>query len=466
MATPATRRDIIWGYVAQALNIGAGLILLPVILHFLPPEDVGLWFVFVTLGSLAQLLEFGFQPTMARNTAYVYAGAQVLVRKGLSSSPENPCLNLQLLSDLVHTARGIYRIVSLLAFVALIGGGTFYISQLLVPTQDPWLYLSAWITFAFGYVATFYYGYFNGLLQGRGDITSANKVIVITRGTFILLGAVLVVLGYGLIGLGIASLISAIIGRWASRRYYFTVFRPEARQAHYLKVTGGKRLLSTLWHNSWRLGMVHLGAFLIQRASILIASSFLGLAAAASYGMTITVLMALMSIATVLANVQLPHMNALQLAGDRQALRAIFGEILIVAWIAFLSGLGFLLLYGDDLLILISSRTPLLPVPELMVLGVIMLLELNHSVAASYITTTNEVPFLKAALFSGLIIVLLSLALVSSCGVWGLILAQGVVQLAYNNWKWPKDAIAHLGGNFSGVLWTGFISLKSHVVKA
>ena len=34
-------------------------------------------------------------------------------------------------------------------------------------------------------------------------------------------------------------------------------------------------------------------------------------------------------------------------------------------------------------------------------LGVILLLELNHSIAASYLTTTNQVPFLEAALVSG-----------------------------------------------------------------
>lgn len=464
MAAPATRRDIVWGYIAQALNIGAGLILLPVILHYLPQEDVGLWFVFVTLGSLAQLLEFGFQPTLARNTAYVYAGAQTLVKKGLSVPPaEGQQLSLPLLGALVHTARGIYRIVAVIAFIVLMGGGTLYISTLLTPSQNPWVYLPAWVAFGLGYVATFYYGYFNGLLQGRGDITAANKVIIITRGTLIVLGALLVILGYGLPGLGAASLISAVVGRWASMRYYFVDARPEARQAHSNPPNQGDRLLKTLWHNSWRLGVVHLGAFLIQRSSILIASSFLGLAASASYGMTITILMALMSISTVIANVQLPHMNALQVSGKKQELRSVFGEIVIVSWMVFIVGMVFLVVLGDDLLHLIASKTPLLGMPELIALGVIILLELNHSVAAAYLTTQNEVPFLKAAVYSGLFITALSLALVSEWGVWGLILAQGAIQLAYNNWKWPKDALSHLGGDLPRLLRDGGVRLRSHV---
>jgi len=35
MAKPVTKLDLLWGYTATALNNGAGLILLPVILRYL-----------------------------------------------------------------------------------------------------------------------------------------------------------------------------------------------------------------------------------------------------------------------------------------------------------------------------------------------------------------------------------------------------------------------------------------------
>jgi len=49
-----------------------------------------------------------------------------------------------------------------------------------------------------------------------------------------------------------------------------------------------------------------------------------------------------------------------------------------------------------------------------------------------------------AAVVSGVAVSLISLLLVHSLGVAGLILAQGAVQLAYNNWKWPREALRHL----------------------
>ena len=68
---PLTRGDVLWGYIAQVLNIGAGLILLPILLRNLSPEDVGLWFVFISLAALAQLLELartapGFRDDIGR----------------------------------------------------------------------------------------------------------------------------------------------------------------------------------------------------------------------------------------------------------------------------------------------------------------------------------------------------------------------------------------------------------------
>lgn len=446
MTRPVTKRDLLWGYSASVLNIGAGLILLPVILRFLPPEDVGLWFVFITLASLAQLLEMGFQPTIARNAAYVYAGAQSLQKVGLKDETSNQQpINLELLDALVFSARRIYQFVAFLSLLILLVGGSFYIAQLVTPTQNHDTAILAWLAFAGGYVVNFYYGYINGLLQGRGDIAQANKVIVITKSTLILLGAAAVATGYGMLGLGLAAMVSSIFGRIAAYRYFHSGYYPiktSVELSKRAKLT--RELVKILWHNASRLGLVQLGAFLIQRGNILIASSFLGLEAAASYGMSVTVLMSLSGIAMVISQLQFAYMSALQTKGHREALSVVYGRILFMSWALFLLGLFFLLAYGAPLLVLLGSKTELLPEWMLLLLGVIMLLEMNHSIAATYLTTTNHIPFVYAAIFSGIGIFLLSLITIVPMGVFGLIATQGLVQLAYNNWKWPSNASKHL----------------------
>ncbi|HHH1715679.1 TPA: hypothetical protein ACPY4M_004563, partial [Yersinia enterocolitica] len=87
----------------------------------------------------------------------------------------------------------------------------------------------------------------------------------------------------------------------------------------------------------------------------------------------------------------------------------------------------------------IGVKLSFLPLNYLLILGLIYLLEMNHSICATIITSKNKVPFVFASLFSGGLIILLSIILSVhfKYGVLGLILAQGIVQLMYNNWKWP-----------------------------
>ena len=58
-----TKKDVLWGYIAQFFNIGAGILLLPVILKLLPADILGVWYIFLTISSLVQMIDCGFQPT-------------------------------------------------------------------------------------------------------------------------------------------------------------------------------------------------------------------------------------------------------------------------------------------------------------------------------------------------------------------------------------------------------------------
>jgi len=77
-------------------------------------------------------------------------------------------------------------------------------------------------------------------------------------------------------------------------------------------------------------------------------------------------------------------------------------------------------------------------------------LETNHGLAAQMILTKNEVPFVKASIISGTAtIVLLFLSLkFTTIGIWGMILAPGITQIVYQNWKWPLQVIRDLDIKF------------------
>ena len=441
---PFKRIEVLWAYGAQALNIGAGLLLLPVILSTLPPADVGVWFVFITLGGLAQLLELGFQPTIARNTTYILAGAQSLQKEGLPSKIESACeVDVGLLAKLISSSRRIYRWVALLSAVSLLGGGSVYVYHVLSESQDKLTTLIAWNLFALGHILTFYFGYISAVLQGRGDISQASKVIILSRGVLIVLGTLSLTLNFGLLGLGFASLLSAALGRIAAIRYLRLEPSTNAAIALSRSDSGGE-LASLMWHNAKKMAAVQLSAFVIQRANILIGTSFLGPAAVASYSMTLTILMALSSVSSVICQIQLPRISALHLKNDNKQIRRVYLQLNLVSVCLFLFGFLAVGLVGGPLLQFIGSQVDPLPARIYYIFGAIILLEMHHSIAATYITTLNAIPFVRSAALSALLTFALTLSLIGPFGVLGLVIAQGLSQLLYNNWKWPLIAYQHV----------------------
>ena len=71
-----SRGDVLWGYASALTNLAGGVLLLPLLVVHLSQEEIGLWFVFLTMVGFTQLVETSLQPTVARLGAYICAGAR------------------------------------------------------------------------------------------------------------------------------------------------------------------------------------------------------------------------------------------------------------------------------------------------------------------------------------------------------------------------------------------------------
>ena len=77
------RKAVAWNFAATSLRIASGVIVLPLVLRLLPSQEVGLWNIFLTIGSLATLLDFGFANAFSRNVTYIFSGVKELNQKGM-----------------------------------------------------------------------------------------------------------------------------------------------------------------------------------------------------------------------------------------------------------------------------------------------------------------------------------------------------------------------------------------------
>ena len=73
--------------------------------------------------------------------------------------------------------------------------------------------------------------------------------------------------------------------------------------------------------------------------------------------------------------------------------------------------------------------------PSLLIgLFVVIGLEGHHAIFREITLTSHRNPFALPVVLSGILIGILTLVLVRWIGLWGLILAPGLVQICFNNW--------------------------------
>jgi O-antigen/teichoic acid export membrane protein len=423
------------GFAAQLLQYGSGLLLLPFVLTRLSPAEVGIWYLFLTVQSLAFLADFGFQPTLTRAFSAAYAGSSEIRKQGLAEALGRP--NLILVEQILRLCRGFYMALAAAVLLLLLTAGTAYIRSLTAAEPlDSTNTLLVWFLLSVGTAAQLYFSWNSAFLTGGGQLAANYANQIASRAGFVGIGIVALSAGWGLLGLAVANIASIIV----ARIYAQLLMRPLLRPLSGIRAAGGhtKDVLRALWPNASRMGLVALGAFLITRVNVLIISTYMGLPTVASYALSLQLLAAVTSVAQLPMQVAIPKMVQLRVVQDIAGLRSLFIRRQAFLLLVFVSGALFVVVAGQPLLDLVGSRVQLLAAPLLLLLSLVLLLETNHSACGLVITTANHVPFVAPALISGLAVAALaSFAAWYGLGVAGVILAQGVVQLAYNNWKWP-----------------------------
>lgn len=422
--------------VAQVFQYGAALLLLPFIVTRLSPAEVGVWYVFVTVQSLALLADFGFQPTVARAFAAAFAGARELRSEGLAADEGAQAPNYSLAADVLRAAKRLYLGLGMTVLAVLLTAGLLYVRHISAgEVVDMRRVEIAWGVFAVGTASYLYLTWVSPFLLGSGLVTQNYLYVIASRGSFAVLAILALLAGGGLIALAAANLVANLVARIAAA----WLMRPAARP---LRAHGGSgssgAVLRALWPNAGRMGLVALSGFLITRTNVLVLSGFEGLAPSASYAISLQILSALGIIAMLPTQIMLPRIVELRVRNDRVGLRQLLWGRVLFFLAAYTAGAVAFVALGQFAFRLIGSHVALLSWPVLALLAVVMLLESNHSNFAFVISTANRVPFVAPAIMSAAAIVLGSTGIAwAGWGALGVILVQGAVQAAYNNWKWP-----------------------------
>ena len=417
-----------WAVLATTMRMGSGVILLPLLLRNISPEEVGVWYIFQSLGIITILFDFGLGGTITRAASALWAGAKCIISQGLPSGG-TAAPNIAELGYLLGVTRKLYQYIVIVILLVLT-----MLSPWFVFSGDIAAHTSGVVTWAWwGYIVGAALGLrINGelvFLSGVGAMRQAQLVTVISQLIYLVISVVLVTYTKSIAGLVIAQLISICFSWFAVRRFLDS--RITAARVGTPEVINALRVL---WPNTWRLGVVSVGAYFINNATLLICALRFDVLTAGSYGLSLQLFSILYSLSITLINVQLPSFVAMRTAGQYALLRSRFGVVLLVAGFIFLCGGVAVIGFGQHILIFFGSETKILGSSMLLILGITKFLEFNHSSFSILVMTENRVPFVWPSIVSGLFIVVICWIVSSSWGLWALILVPACIQAAFNNW--------------------------------
>lgn len=432
------KKDVYWNYLATFLQIGIGVLLFPLILRKFSSETVGVWSIFMTVTSLVALLDFGFAPSFTRNITYIFSGVNKLEKHGISEDKQEN-INYELLGNTIHAMRWLYARIALVVIFILISIGSFYLYHILQKS-----YIGnkteigvAWLVFCLVNTYNIYTLYYDSLVMGCGKVMRNKQIIIIGQLIYFFSAILFIYLHWGLTAIVSAQAISLIIKRFLSYRTFFT---PELKEKlSKFKSENHKEIIEVIVPNSVKLGLTDLGSFFVLQSSVIIGSLYLSLEEIASYGITVQLVNVVSALSAVYFFSYVPRVSHLRVQHKKEEIMKIYLHNILIILVTFLISTIVIVFWGNWTLTLLKSQTHLLSGMMIVVIMFIALLERNHAVAGGFLLTKNEVPFFKASLVAGLITIILAFIFIKYLhwGLWGMILAPGIAQGIYQNWKWP-----------------------------
>ncbi len=460
------KKDVIWNFLATFMRVASGLIVLPLVLHMLPSEEVGLWNIFLIIGSLAALLDFGFSNSFSRNITYIFSGVKELKTTGYTTVDENDkSIDYGLLKSVISAMRRYYGVLAIVFLVLFIAISPLYLKTVLEKysgnKNEVWF---AWFTYGVLVAYQLYTYYYSSLLIGRGLIKKNLQITILGQASRIISSIIFLLLGFGLISLVIGQLVSDIVNRILC---YIAFYDSEIKQRIKDSISiSVKEIMKIMTPNAVKIGITTIGMFLVNKLIVLIAPLYLSLSQIGSYGTTKQIIDLIVSFGALWFSTYYPKITHHRVNDNLFHLKRMYIKSrLILLGVFVICGVGFIIA-GPFLLGLIHSKTQLLPTFMIIALLIFAYLDSIQSISISLLLSGNEVPFMKSALLTGFmsITILFLLFYFTTLGIWGLILAPGISQLFYQDWKWPKLVKKNLGIKFKDY-WLELIRLINSLIN-
>ena len=347
-------KSLLPGWIYSVLKILSGFLLLPLVLTKFGVEEINVWFLYFSVIGISEMVVFGFNSTFVRFISYTIAGvhfSKFNEIKNNSISTENLNKDEQL-SDIYSLNLIIFGGISIIYFFVLNIGGFIALSKPISYLSNPSAGWFAWYFLISGSTIRILTYTFPVFIQGNNKMSLYYNILTIEKTLYLLLGILLMIFIPSLVGLSLVAGGTIII---ASIIHYISFKRINENN---VKFNGfNKSLFLVIWDSAWKSGITKILAPIIQNIGGIIFAQFASPVSSSSYLFTERIFKLLQQFSDTVTNTIIPEIAFLKATAELRKLkinilkysRVVFGVI----------GLGYLviILFGNDLLLLIKGNT-------------------------------------------------------------------------------------------------------------
>ena len=453
------KSDLIWGYVAKFVGLGAGVIILPLVLHLLDENEIAMNYIMHNLMAFVVLFDIGFSNQFARNFAFIYGGAQEITKEGTPTKISNQ-INYELLYRIVKSAKKFYGIMSIVLSIALCTAGSAYVYKFTEGFTIVNHALELWLAFSVSIVFDFYVRYYNSLLRGQGRIAAMNKIDAITTILRIFLVAGLLLSGFGLWSIAISNFVRIVI----ARIWYVKVFYTEKIRAEFAKLKNNLYndwdIIRVLWFNAKKVMIVSLATLACSQFSLFFSGLYLEKATVAGYGILLQFVNIISGLGSTVNNNLTSVFSTLRTVGDYEKIRKNLYFAMGIMYCFYIVGASIVIILGPPVLHLIGSNAVLPSVLIMFLAFLYRFLQDQHCVCSIYLPTQNKIIDFESSILVGILATVLPLLFLkyTDLGLIGVILGQIIAQLVYPNWKWPYEVCKEFNISYPKLVYNSFFT--------
>ena len=398
-------------------------------IKILPPKELGVWYIFMSLQTLIFTLNNSLVPNISRQYTL-----------GNHKSELDFCCN-----SFHHETKRIF--CSLVLIVFLFCGlltVTYLQSVLSIFEPKNIVILVAWIFIVLSLCMEVYFSSYDCAFNGMGDFKTVNKINFISK-CFLFLSSMILIFGrfhgeYSILYFCVLYFISNLIKRMLISYKFSNVFKIKKTDNLYNTSVYYKETFKIIIKLSFLSLISSVGGSFIVRGGMFILPYYVSLEDVGSYGITYQLFEIGFNLLFTAAIIKTPQWIHLFKAGALSSLLISYRKLKVVCLMLMLLGGVFISILGQPLLHLFAVKTPLLSSYECLFFTLVFILQLNHSISGQLLTIQNKIPFAFASLLTGILVLGFSLLTIPFYGVVGAITSIFLAQAIYNNWKWPLEA--------------------------